>query len=87
VAGSEDQKAYIWDLQTREVVQVLEGHTDTVVAVAVSTLFHLSLLDIDSTVNWQVHPTQNMIATGSIDNDLCIRIWADRGAGAHPISV
>jgi WD40 repeat protein len=27
VAGSEDNKAYIWDLQTREIVQVLEGHT------------------------------------------------------------
>jgi COMPASS component SWD3 len=29
VAGSEDNKAYIWDLQTREIVQVLEGHTGT----------------------------------------------------------
>lgn len=27
VAGSEDHKTYIWDLQTREIVQVLEGHT------------------------------------------------------------
>jgi WD40 repeat protein len=27
VAGSEDNKAYIWDLQSREIVQVLEGHT------------------------------------------------------------
>ena len=27
VAGSEDNKTYIWDLQTREIVQVLEGHT------------------------------------------------------------
>src|SRR4051812_709392 len=26
VSGSEDGKIYIWDLQTREVVQVLEGH-------------------------------------------------------------
>jgi len=58
VAGSEDHKTYIWDLQTREIVQVLEGHTDIVVAVA-------------------THPTQNMIATGSIDSDLAIRIWVD----------
>lgn len=27
VSGSEDNKVYLWDLQTREVVQVLEGHT------------------------------------------------------------
>jgi len=60
VAGSEDHRTYIWDLQTREIVQVLEGHTDIVVAVA-------------------THPIQNMIATGSIDSDLAIRIWEDPG--------
>lgn len=27
VSGSEDGKVYIWDLQTREIVQTLEGHT------------------------------------------------------------
>ena len=27
MAGSEDHKTYIWDLQTREIVQVLGGHT------------------------------------------------------------
>jgi len=26
VGGSEDSKVYIWDLQTREILQVLEGH-------------------------------------------------------------
>lgn len=26
VSGSEDCKIYIWDLQTRQVLQVLEGH-------------------------------------------------------------
>ncbi len=44
VSGSEDQKVYLWDLQTREIVQVLEGHTDVVLAVAVSTLNHVFLL-------------------------------------------
>ncbi|KNZ72435.1 hypothetical protein J132_03401 [Termitomyces sp. J132] len=28
---------------------------------------------------YQTHPLQNMIATGSIDSDLSIRIWSDRG--------
>ena len=27
VSGSEDNKVYLWNLQTREVVQVLDGHT------------------------------------------------------------
>lgn len=26
MSGSEDARVYIWDLQSREVVQVLEGH-------------------------------------------------------------
>ena len=26
VSGSEDAKIYIWDLQSRQVLQVLEGH-------------------------------------------------------------
>jgi len=34
VGGSEDAKVYIWDLQSREVLQVLEGHRDAVLAVA-----------------------------------------------------
>lgn len=33
VSGSEDSKIYLWDLQTKEVVQVLEGHTAVVLAV------------------------------------------------------
>lgn len=27
VSGSEDNKVYIWNLQTKEIVQTLEGHT------------------------------------------------------------
>ncbi|KAF9270396.1 WD40 repeat-containing protein [Marasmius fiardii PR-910] len=34
VSGSEDNKAYIWNLQTRKIFQVLEGHRDVVLAVA-----------------------------------------------------
>ncbi|KAG5718601.1 WD repeat-containing protein 5 [Termitomyces sp. T112] len=34
VSGSEDNKIYVWDLQTRQVLQVLEGHRDVVLTVA-----------------------------------------------------
>lgn len=60
VSGSEDNKVYLWDLQSREIVQVLEGHQDVVVAVA-------------------THPSQNMIASASMESDLTVRIWEDRG--------
>lgn len=34
VSGSEDNCVYIWDLQGRNVLQKLEGHTDTVISVS-----------------------------------------------------
>ena len=34
LAGSEDGKAYLWDLQTKQLVQSLEGHENTVLGVA-----------------------------------------------------
>eukprot|EP00042_Codosiga_hollandica_P041241 m.366136 g.366136 ORF g.366136 m.366136 type:complete len:87 (-) comp56065_c0_seq7:119-379(-) len=34
VAGSEDNAVYLWDLQTRQVVHSLLGHTDVVLGVA-----------------------------------------------------
>lgn len=36
IAGSENGKVVIWDLQDRRVLQVLEGHVSPVVAVAVT---------------------------------------------------
>jgi COMPASS component SWD3 len=36
IAGSENGKAVIWDLQDRRVICVLDGHVSPVVAVAVS---------------------------------------------------
>lgn len=34
VSGSEDHMVYIWNLQSKEVVQKLQGHTDTVLCTA-----------------------------------------------------
>ena len=34
VAGSEDGKVYMWDLQTKQLLQTLEGHTDVVLGVS-----------------------------------------------------
>lgn len=41
MAGSEDHKTYIWDLQTRQIVQILEGHTGVpLVALLEDLLMH-----------------------------------------------
>ncbi|KRX69077.1 Protein will die slowly [Trichinella sp. T6] len=34
VSGSEDRMIYLWDLQTKDVVQQLNGHVDVVLAIA-----------------------------------------------------
>lgn len=34
VSGSEDKKVYIWDLQGKNIVQILEGHKDVVLSVS-----------------------------------------------------
>lgn len=40
VSGSADNSARIWNLDSRECVHVLEGHTDTVNGVALKVLMH-----------------------------------------------
>ncbi|KAL3676453.1 hypothetical protein R1sor_026401 [Riccia sorocarpa] len=57
VSGSEDNCIYVWDLQARNIIQKLEGHTDTVFSVS-------------------CHPSENKIASGSLDQDKTVRIWA-----------
>lgn len=34
VGGSEDCCVYVWELQSRKIVQKLEGHTDMVISVS-----------------------------------------------------
>uniref|UniRef100_M8B3K4 WDR5-like beta-propeller domain-containing protein n=1 Tax=Aegilops tauschii TaxID=37682 RepID=M8B3K4_AEGTA len=60
VSGSEDKCVYIWDLQGKNILQKMEGHSDAVISVS-------------------CHPTENKIASGSLDNDKTVRLWVQDG--------
>lgn len=53
VSGSEDRCVCIWDLQGKNLIQKLEGHTDTVISVSCHPLENMIAsagLDADRTV-------------------------------------
>eukprot|EP00959_Pyramimonas_sp_CCMP1952_P448965 9401005-Pyramimonas_sp.AAC.1 len=70
VSGSEDHGVYLWDLNSREIVQKLDGresadaqgdgHCDVVVAI-------------------DCHANRPVIASGSLEKDKTVKIWIENG--------
>ena len=64
VSGSEDSCLYLWELQSRKIVQKLEGHTDTVISVSchpTENMIASGVLGNDKTVRIWTHETQPYI--------------------------
>lgn len=48
-----------------------------------TTLLMIDSVMVDVVVAVATHPTQNMIASASMESDLSVRIWVDRGPPAE----
>lgn len=92
VSGSEDNKVYIWNLQTRQVVQSLEGHRGTWrcqlrgeyaltvhqsdTVLSVAVSEHALICDCRLT-GVQTHPRLGIVASAGMEKDKSIRVWFD----------
>jgi COMPASS component SWD3 len=78
VSGSENGKVVIWELSSRQIVQVLAegGHRSPVVALAVSGPSPRGPGDF-ARADDQVSPDGRTMATGSLEPEKILHIWHD----------
>lgn len=95
--GSEDHRVYLWDLQTKTVTQMLLGHRDAVICIAVRVASGKKGLDswshcrvatpanvaIGLSTHAQTHERIPIIASASLDRDPCIKVSTESSCNCN----
>jgi COMPASS component SWD3 len=85
LSGSDTSEVCIWDGQSKELLQRLEGHTGesrsqtTTASSRNNPRTHLLMwrTSADTVIALAVHPFKRMIATGGLERDKTIILWRD----------
>lgn len=74
VSGSDDKKVYLWDIKSGKLLKKLEGHSDSVLAVACNpnpNKFQIASAGRDNNVSlWDLSYEQNLIVEMEQDNNI-----------------
>lgn len=71
VSGSEAKEVVVWDLRTKKIVQRIPGRPDA----AAPGDGHC-----DAVLCVAAHPLQPLLASGALEKDCTVRLWAPAGA-------